>query len=221
MRPRSSLNLVLSGTLPLALGACNQADTPEPPIASPVVNLLVKSTFATLRECAESSIPMKVCSLAHTNALSEHSQNTRPSSNKTVNNPSVLPGDCRHPNRQVKGFELTISGSLSRTEYYKIREPLLQINAVRTEDAVSKEKELVLASLLSQGQSTKYFSHPIYGACNNRSTSSSPTLLRSFTSGSFINYSSSPTITRGGFGDQAKARSGWSSSSSSRFSFGG
>lgn len=234
MRPRSSLKLMLTSTLPLALGACHQADTPEPAAATPSVNLLVKSTFSSLRECAESPIPMEVCSLANTHALSEHRQNTFPPSHQTASNPHTRQGDCLDPeqqnlNAQMKGFELTLSGSLSRTEWNKIHQPLIGINAVRTLEAFNKQTELVLASLLAGGQSTKFFSRPVYEACNNRLTSSRPTLLRNFTNGSLINHSSashnhssaSHAISRGGFGNQAKARSGWSSSSSSRFSFGG
>ena len=227
MRPRSSLKLVLTGTLPLALSACNQAATDAPAPVDTTVKLLVKSTFATLRECAVSQIPMPICSLANSNAKYVHLQNTPRSNIETGTQTNAQQGECQHTEQQnltaqVQGFELIVAGSVSRAEFYKIREPLLQAGAVRTEQAVSKEAELVLASLLSGGESTKFYSQPVYGTCNNRPMSSSPRLIRSFTNGSLITRpSSTSTISRGGFGDQAKARSGWGSSSSSRFSFGG
>lgn len=225
MRPRSSLTLVLTGTLPLALSGCNPAQAPVP--VDTTVKLLVKSTFATLRECAISQIPMEVCSLAKSNALYVHGQNTPLSNIETGAQTNAQRGDCQDAEQQTsnvqeQGFELIIAGSVPRTEFYKIRETLLTAGAVRTEQAVSKEAELVLASLLSGGESTKFYSQPVYGTCNSQRMSSSPRLIRSFTNGSLISRpSTASTISRGGFGDQAKARSGWSGSSASRFSFGG
>lgn len=238
MRPRSSFKLVLGGTLPLALTACSQPDdhmTLLPTVmpiasASHSINLLVKHHFSTLRECAESPIPMNICSIAYNRAQSEQARNALSPSAANVSN--AEPQGCPPSNKQeqpsqMSGFQLTVSGTLPWSEHYKIREPLLQLGAIRNERTIRLENDLILKALLSKGSSSRYFSEPIYEACNARTASVGPTVLRSFasakstTQSSTSSTSTSSSISRGGFGGQAHARDGWSSRSSSGFSFGG
>ena len=240
MRPRSSLKLVLGGTLPLALTACSQSDdyvTPLPTVmpitsASHSINLLVKQNFSTLRECAESPIPMNICSIAYNRALSEEAVNALSPSAQNASNAEAIQQGCPPSNKQeqpsqIRGFQLTVSGTLPWSEHYKIREPLLKLGAIRNERTIGLENDLILKALLSKGSSTRYFSEPIYEACNDRTASVSPTVLRSFasakntTQSSTSSTSTSSSISRGGFGGQAHARDGWSGRSSSGFSFGG
>ncbi len=236
MRPRSSFKLVLGGTLPLALTACSQPDdpiTPHPTVmpitrVSHSFNLLVKHNFSTLRDCAESPIPMNICSIAYKKAMSEKAINAlSPSTPNASNTQGCPPSNKQEQPSQMSGFQLTVSGTLSWSEHYKILKPLLQLKEIRNEHTVRLENDLILKALLSKGSSTRYFSEPIYEACNARTASNGPTVLRSFASANYTTQSSthststSSSISRGGFGGQAHARDGWSGRSSSGFSFGG
>lgn len=110
---------------------------------------------------------------------------------------------------------------------------------------------LLLGHMLSGGGNNHYYSQPVYETRDNRGSFTSSTLSRQIEQGKSFSRSTqarasdsssyttqtlgrslgssststrsnvSSTISRGGFGQQATARSGWGGSKSSGFSFGG
>lgn len=110
---------------------------------------------------------------------------------------------------------------------------------------------LLLGHMLSGGSNNHYYSQPVYQARDNRGSYTTSTLSRQIEQGKSFGRSTqarasgssayttqtlgrslgsdsaptrskvSSTISRGGFGQQATARSGWGGSKSSGFSFGG
>jgi len=110
---------------------------------------------------------------------------------------------------------------------------------------------LLIGHMLSGGSNNHYYSQPVYQTRDNRGAYTSSTLSRQIEQGKSFSKSTqarssgssvyttqtlgrslgsdststrtkvSSTISRGGFGQQATARSGWGGSKSSGFSFGG
>ena len=216
MRPRSSVKLVLTSTLPLALTACSQPDDS--------VSFLVKKNFSTHSECTAAKVPDSICSAASDQAMNEHYRVAPTYNDQASCNADFGEGHCQINYRRqhmpkVGGFELTVSGTLPIAEYDKILTQRAWSRMARENNA---KTEPTLSHVLSVGSNHQYFSQPLYPTCHHRNTSpQSPSLQSSGSRSGVVHLSLSPTISRGGFGQHTSARSGWSGRSSSGFSYGG
>lgn len=216
MRPRSSVKLVLTSTLPLALTACSQPDDS--------VSFLVKKNFSTHSECTAAKIPDAICSAASTQATNEHFRVAPRYDDQASCDADFAEGYCEIDYRRkympkIGGFELAVSGTLPIAEYDKI---LIQRSRSRMARENNANTEPTLSHVLSAGSNLQYFGQPLYPTCSHRNTSpKSPSLQNSSSRSGITRFSLSPTISRGGFGQHTSARSGWSGRSSSGFSYGG
>ena len=226
MRPRSSVKLVLVSTLPLALTACGQP--------SDTVSLLVKTDFSSLRECAETKVPMEICSGAYSRALGQYrkvapSYGDQASCEADYSKGYCVPSGDKAFVPRMDGFELAVSGTLSWADYEKTAaESIRPVSHTASEQPIRMRSQTPLDLMISEGADLQYYSEPIDERCKKTETLYNTTSHRNFSRGSSSSSGSSimrsivsPSTSRGGFGQQATARSGWSGRSSSGFSFGG
>lgn len=241
---RSSVKLVLVSTLPLALSACGSSDD-EP-------NFTTKTTFKTVQECTDAKVPVEVCSNSFMEALTDHRRIAPTYDDQASCEADFVPDYCQvgsdgKYSPKLGGFELSFAGNVPKEVLEQTNQQIIQSNPGATSNLLTG---LLIGNLLSNGfgNSGRYYAQPVYmgrddrggyynsslythidrGKTFSRSTQarysddktySKSTLGRSLGSGSSV----SSTVSRGGFGSQASARSGWSGKSSSRSSssFGG
>ncbi|TWI52570.1 uncharacterized protein YgiB involved in biofilm formation [Pseudomonas duriflava] len=240
MRNRSSVKLVLASTLPLALAACgNKADD--------TATYNVTKTFSTVQECADTQIPVDICSDAYMQAMADHKRIAPTYDDQASCDADFVADYCQVTSDgkympKLGGFELAMSGDLPR----------------QTVDQVAAQNSgghfdnllmgLLIGNMLSGRGGNHYYSQPIYRTRDNRGNYYNSTLSRQIEQGKTFSRSTqartsptnsytsstlgrslgrssgstgssvSSTISRGGFGSQATARSGWSGKSSGGFS---
>ncbi|MDF2643090.1 MAG: lipoprotein [Pseudomonas sp.] len=237
---RSPAKLVLASTLPLALSACGPSQD-EP-------NFSAQANFKSVQECVEAKVPVDTCSDAYMQAMSDHRRIAPTYDDKASCEADFVPDYCQVTSDgkympRLGGFELGFEGNVSKEALEKAQAQVAQSGSgfSGTQGLLTG---LLIGNLMSNGfGGGRYYSQPIYqtrdgsssipgqmnrGKTFSRSTQaqSSPdsrynanTLGRNLgASGSRSSVSS--TISRGGFGSQAAARSGWGGKSSGS-SFGG
>ncbi|WP_248769533.1 DUF1190 domain-containing protein [Pseudomonas sp. MWU12-2345] len=243
MRTRSSVKLVLAGTFPLALSACGASQD--------TVAFNAKSNFKSVEECVAAKVPVEVCSDAFMQALADHRRIAPTYDDQASCDSDFVPGYCQiTPDGKympkMGGFELAMSGDVPRKDL----EQAQQQAAVQSGGGGNGGllTGLLLGNLLSNsGGGGRYYSQPIYDNRDNRGSYGSSTLSQQIEQGKSFSRSTqarssstntytpatlgkslgsgsgsvSSTVSRGGFGSQATARSGWGGKSSSIFSSGG
>ncbi|WP_248804945.1 DUF1190 domain-containing protein [Pseudomonas sp. MWU13-2100] len=246
MRTRSSVKLVLAGTLPLALSACGPSQDN--------VAVTTKSNFKSVEECVATKVPVEVCSDAFMQALADHRRIAPTYDDQASCDSDFVPGYCQvTPDGKympkMGGFELAMSGNVPRKDLEKAQQQAaVQSGGNSGGGNGGLLTGLLLGNLLSNsGGGGRYYSQPIYDSRDNRGTYTSSTLSRQIEEGKSFSRSTqarssstntytpatlgkslgsgsgsvSSTVSRGGFGSQATARSGWGGKSSSIFSSGG
>lgn len=241
---RSSAKLVLVSALPLALSACGDSD--EKP------NFTAKTTFNSVQECSEAKVPVDVCSDAYMEALADHRRIAPVYDDKASCDADFVADYCQVNSDgkytpKLGGFELSFAGNVPQQTLDQANQQIAQANSGATSNLLTG---LLIGHLLSNGfgNSGRYYAQPVYMGRDDRGGYYNSSLYthidrgKTFSRSTQARYSSektynkstlgrnlgggssvSSTVSRGGFGSQATARSGWGgkSSSSSRSSFGG
>ncbi len=242
MRPRSSVHLVLAGTLPLALAACGQHDDS--------VAYSAKTTYKTVQECADAKVPVDVCSDAYMQALADHRRIAPTYDDQASCDADFVEGYCQATSDgkfmpKLGGFELAVSGRVPKADYEQAQAQA-QSSGFNTSGLLTG---LLIGHMLSGG-GNRYYSQPVYDTRDSRGRYGSSTLSRQIEDGKTFGRSTQArtsgtgsynaatlgrslgngsgarsgvgsAISRGGFGQQATARGGWSGKSSGGFSSGG
>lgn len=237
---RSSLKLVLASTLPLAISACSKSDT---------VEVSAQQTYPTVQACVDSKIPVDVCSDAYMKALAEHRSIAPTYDDAASCEADFVPDYCQQNSDgkftpKLGGFELALSGELPKAQYEAAKAQAEQSGG--TGIGGSAVNGFLMGMLVSNmvngmGGGGRYYSQPIYQERDSRGVYQTSTLSRQIERGKTFgnstqartsstgtyskstlgrNSSVSSSVSRGGFGSQATARSGWGGKSSSS-SFGG
>ncbi|MDI6935228.1 DUF1190 domain-containing protein [Serratia sp. Se-PFBMAAmG] len=240
---RSSVKLVLAGSLPLALTACGPAE--ETYTVSQQVN------YESLEACVADQVPQKVCNDAQRDALIAYSAMTpkfptleQCEAQFTTGGCGLAVGGGYQPN--MSGFELQSSAEVTQSQ--------LDAGYAQGGGYGHIATAAVVAGLLAQGSGIggrRYAGQPLYayrdgsgqrfGRIGQRfGTAGGIQRMRKdeeqgsggasgggggyYGSGSAgssrsseARSASSASVTRGGFGSQAAARSGWGGRSSSFF----
>ncbi|WP_191489655.1 DUF1190 domain-containing protein [Pseudomonas sp. FEN] len=245
MRTRSSVKLVLAGTLPLALSACGPSQDR--------VDVTTKNNFKSVEECVAAKVPVEVCSDAFMQALADHRRIAPTYDDQASCDSDFVPGYCQvgadgKYMPKMGGFELAMSGQVPRKDLEQAQQAAAQSGGSGGGGNGGLLTGLLLGNLLSNsGGGGRYYSQPIYDNRDSRGAYSSSTLSRQIDEGKSFSRSTqarssstntytpatlgkslgsgsgslSSTVSRGGFGSQATARSGWGGKSSGIFSSGG
>ncbi|MFJ4344134.1 DUF1190 domain-containing protein [Pseudomonas sp. NPDC089401] len=230
---RSSVKLVLAGSLPLALTACGPQEE--------VYTVTQQTNYDSVAACVADKVPEAACNDAYQRASVEFQRNAPTFFSMRECEAQFTPGSCeitiggRYMPRMA-GFELQTSGEVSQS----------QLDAGYAQGggyghvATAAVAGMLLAQM-SSGAERRYRSAPLYayrdgsrqryGAVagiqqakkdeeNSSGSSSSGGGGGGGYGGSSRKESASAksaTITRGGFGGEATARSGWGGRSGSFF----
>ncbi|WP_263263045.1 DUF1190 domain-containing protein [Pseudomonas sp. RIT-PI-S] len=242
MRARSSIQLVLAGALPMALAGCSKPDD--------TVAYSVKNNFKSVQECADAKIPVDVCSDAYMQALSDHRKIAPTYDDQASCDADFVQGYCQATSDgkfmpKMGGFELAMSGKVPKAEYEQAQAQASSQGSGWNGNGLLTG--LLIGHMLSGGGGNRYYSQPVYDTRDSRGAYSTSTLSRQIEQGKTFSRSTqamssgtgsyastlgrslgnsgsgvSSTISRGGFGQQATARSGWGGrSSGGGVSFGG
>lgn len=240
MRARSSARLVLASTVPLALIACSHPDD----------TVTARTNYKNVQACVDAKVPVDVCSDAFMQALADHRKIAPTYDDQAACDADFVAGYCEATSEgkfmpKMGGFELAMSGQLPKGGVEQA-----QAQSAQSGNNDGSFLNGLLWGQLLNNRNNNYYSQPIYDTRDNRGSYSSSTLsrqieqgktfgsstqARSTSGGSYTNETLgrslggnadtgrsrvSSAISRGGFGQQATARSGWSGKSSSGFSVG-
>lgn len=231
---RSSLKLVLASTLPLAISACSKSDT---------VEVSAQQTYPSVQACVDQKVPVDICSDAYMSALAEHRRIAPTYDDVASCEADFVPDYCQQNTDgkftpKLGGFQLELSGELPRSQVEAAQSQAGQSGGAGIGSGVNGFLMGMLVSNMINGFSGsggRYYAQPVYQDRDSRGDYQTSTLsrqiergktfgnstqARSSSTGTYTkstlgrNSSVSSSISRGGFGSQATARSGWGGKSS-------
>lgn len=226
MKRSSYVQLSLATSISLAIAGCDDG-------RQNLYNLEQKLRFQSVQECVNQKIPVDVCSDAYMAALAEHRRVAPVYERQADCEADFVPGYCQTDSAgryvpQLGGFELTASGAVTQA----------QMDSARAQAGASGSSldglltGMLIGNLMSGLGGGRYYSEPVYRYRDGRGAFSTSTLGRRIEQGAtFPNsqqsrygqgysrstgkpISTSAATSRGGFGSQSSARSGWGGSSS-------
>jgi uncharacterized protein YgiB involved in biofilm formation len=238
---RSSLKLVLASTLPLAISACSKSDT---------VEVTAQQTYPTVQACVDQKVPVDICSDAYMSALAEHRRIAPTYDDAASCEADFVPNYCQQNTDgkftpKLGGFQLEITGDLPKSQVDAANAQAAQSGGQG--GIGSGVNGFLMGMMVSNmingftGGGGRYYAQPVYQERDSRGGYSTSTLSRQIEQGKTFgnstqartsstgtynkstlgrNTSVSSSVSRGGFGSQATARSGWGGKSSGS-SFGG
>ncbi|WP_349618409.1 DUF1190 domain-containing protein [Azotobacter salinestris] len=226
MKRSSYVQLSLATSISLAIAGCDDG-------RQNLYNLEQKFRFQSVQECVSQQFPVDVCSDAYMAALAEHRRIAPVYERQADCEADFVPGYCQTDSAgryvpQLGGFELTASGAVTQA----------QMDSARAQAGASGGSldgllmGMLIGNLMSGVGGGRYYSEPVYRYRDGRGAFSTSTLGRrieqgaTFPSSQQSRYgqgysrstgkpiSTSAATSRGGFGSQSSARSGWGGSSS-------
>jgi len=229
MKRSSYVQLSLATSISLAIAGCGgPQDT---------YRVQERFRFQSVQQCVDQKFPVDVCSDAYMAAMAEHRRIAPVYDRQADCEGDFVPGYCQVDSAgryipQLGGFELGVEGKVSQA----------QMDSARAQAAASggSTNGLLMGLLIGNmlgNSGGRYYSEPVYRYRDGRGSFSTSTLGRRIEQGmTFPNsrqsrygkgyskgYSSTTSrpisttsaTSRGGFGSQSSARSGWGGSRSS------
>lgn len=226
MKRSKYVQLSLAAAVSATIAGCGSQE--------PTVIASKQFSFQTVKECATASIPVDICSDAYINAMAEHRRLAPAYPSAADCEADFVEDYCEVDSRgqylpRLGGFQLTASGPVTQAQ-------LDQANAMGGASSSGGNHFLtgLLIGNLLGGNGGRYYSEPVYRYRDSRGSFATSTLGRRIESGATFKkaysvnnqpYASSvakrvstQAVSRGGFGSQSAARSGWGGGSRS---FGG
>ncbi|PQP02766.1 MULTISPECIES: DUF1190 domain-containing protein [Pseudomonas] len=239
MKRSKYVQLSLAASVAMAISGCGQAEK--------TYEIHKKYNFQSVQQCADEKLPVDICSDAYMKAMAQHRSIAPVYDNQADCDADFVADWCQQDSAgkfipKLGGFELSADGEVTQSEVdaAKAKLPASEANAAGSGfSGSSLLTGLLIGNMLSSNRNS-YYSEPVYRYRDDRGNYSSSTLSQRVSSGSTFNrsnqarYGSSGSYTdtitrskpvsvaastsRGGFGSQASARSGWGGSGKS---FGG
>lgn len=230
MKRSKCVQLSLSAAVALAISGC------QAPEQQYTLNKTFK--FDTVQQCVDQKVPVDVCSDAYMSALAEHRRIAPTYNSQAECDADFVENYCKADSTgkftpPLSGFQLSASGEVSQSQLDQA-----QAAPGGSHSGGSGVNDVVMGMLIGNMLSNnggRYYSEPVYRYRDDRNSYGSSTLARRIETGttfknstqakSGVAYSTKssslkPTIStkpvavktvtsRGGFGSQASARSGW------------
>nr|BFE93795.1 hypothetical protein GCM10020185_43310 [Pseudomonas brassicacearum subsp. brassicacearum] len=184
-------------------------------------------------------LPVDICSNAYMSALSEHRRIAPVYDSQADCDADFVPDWCQQDSAgkfipKLGGFELSADGEVTQTEVDAARAQLPASEANVGGSGFGNLLTGMLIGNMLSGHRSSYYSEPVYRYRDDRGNFGSSTLSQRVSSGSTFTKSNqarygsytdsvksskamsvASSTSRGGFGSQSSARSGWGGSSSS------
>ncbi|SDZ63042.1 DUF1190 domain-containing protein [Pseudomonas sp. NFIX28] len=233
MKRSQYVQLSLAASVALAVSGCNSE--PE------TLAVQQKFNFQSVQECVDGKIAVDVCSDAYIKAMAEHRAQAPVYDNQADCDADFVENWCQMDSSgkfvpKLGGFEINAQGAFTREQLAAagVSPQAGQGSSFSSIDS-GLLTGLLIGNMLSGG-SRNYYSEPVYRYRDNRGGYANSTLNQRIASGSTFSKSRqaqygkgfqttrpmsvASSTSRGGFGSQASARSGWGGSSSSSWSSG-
>jgi uncharacterized protein YgiB involved in biofilm formation len=234
MKRSQYVQLSLAASVALAISGCNSE--PE------TLAVQQKFNFQSVQECVDGKIAVDVCSDAYIKAMAEHRAQAPVYDNQADCDADFVENWCQIDSNgkfvpKLGGFEINAQGAFTREQ---LAAAGVSPEAGRSSSFSSNDSGLLTGLLIGNllsGGNRNYYSEPVYRYRDDRGSYANSTLNQRIASGSTFSKSRqaqsgsgfrtatrpmsvSSSTSRGGFGSQASARSGWGGSSSSSWSSG-
>jgi len=238
MKRSTYVQLSLAASVAMAISGC------QPP--EKTYELQKKYNFQSVQQCADEKLPVDVCSDAYMSAMAEHRRIAPVYDSQADCDADFVADWCQQDSAgkfipKLGGFELTADGQVtqSQVDAAKSQLPASEANSGGSGFSTgSLLTGLLIGNMLSSNRNS-YFSEPVYRYRDSRGDYGNSTLSQRIAKGSTFTrsnqakygsgYSTSTvkppskinvasSTSRGGFGSQASARSGWGGASSGRSS---
>ncbi|MEB0044433.1 MULTISPECIES: DUF1190 domain-containing protein [unclassified Pseudomonas] len=239
MKRSKYVQLSLAASVAMAISGCGPTEK--------TYAVQKKYNFQSVQQCADEKLPVDICSDAYMNAMAEHRRIAPVYDNQADCDADFVVGWCQQDSAgkflpKLGGFELTADGQVTQTQVDAAKAQLPASEANTGGSGFSGSSLLtgmLIGNMLSNNRNS-YYSQPVYRYRDSRGDYGSSTLSQRISTGSTftrsnqaksgssyrdaISRSASKPISvasstsRGGFGSQASARSGWGGSGKS---FGG
>ncbi|TVT82633.1 DUF1190 domain-containing protein [Pseudomonas sp. H3(2019)] len=234
MKRSKYVQLSLAASVAIAISGCEPAEK--------TYAVQKKYNFQSVQQCADAKLPVDVCSDAYMTAMAEHRRIAPVYDNQADCDADFVADWCQQDSAgkftpKLGGFELTADGQITQTQMDAAKAQLPAAGSNTGHSGGSNDgllTGLLIGNMLSNNNNS-YYSEPVYRYRDDRGDYSSSTLNQRISTGSTFtksnqakyggSYSDSITrskpisvassTSRGGFGSQASARSGWGGSSSS------
>ncbi|MGE8149449.1 DUF1190 domain-containing protein [Pseudomonas frederiksbergensis] len=235
MKRSKYVQLSLAASVAMAISGCGPTEKTYP--------VQKKYNFQSVQQCADEKLPVDVCSDAYMKAMAEHRRIAPVYDNQADCDADFVPDWCQQDSAgkfipKLGGFELNAEGEVTQSQVDAAKAQLPASEASAAGSGFSGSSlltGLLIGNMLSSNRNS-YYSEPVYRYRDDRGSYSNSTLAQRVSTGSTFNRSNqarygssnySDTITRskaatvasatsrGGFGSQASARSGWGGSGKS------
>jgi len=232
MKRSQYVQLSLAASVALAVSGCDSK--PE------TFSVQQKFNFQSVQECVDGKIPVDICSDAYIKALADYRKRAPVYDNQGDCEADFVADWCQQDSNgkfmpKMGGFEIAANGTFTQADLDAAKAAGVSAGAANANQSSGGISNGLLTGLLIgnmlSGGNRSYYSEPVYRYRDNRGGYSNSTLNQRIESGStfsrsrqaqsgsvFTNtrpVSVTSATSRGGFGSQASARSGWGGSSQS------
>ncbi|POA28991.1 MULTISPECIES: DUF1190 domain-containing protein [unclassified Pseudomonas] len=237
MKRSKYVQLSLAASVAVAISGCGPTEK--------TYTVNQKFNFQSVQQCVDQKLPVSVCSNAYMTALTEHRRIAPLYDSQADCDADFVADWCQQDSTgkfipKLGGFELAANGEVTQTQLdaAKAQLPASEVSSGGSGGMVNGLLAGMLISNMLNSNRGSYNAEPVYRYRDSRGDYSSSTLSQRIATGSsftksdqakygsgyssstFKSSSSKPisvasSTSRGGFGSQASARSGWGGSSSS------
>ncbi|WP_413792823.1 MULTISPECIES: DUF1190 domain-containing protein [unclassified Pseudomonas] len=231
MKRSKYVQLSLAASVALAISGCGPTEK--------TYKLQKKYNFQSVQQCVDEKLPVDICSNAYMTALSEHRRIAPVYDSQADCDADFVPDWCQQDSAgkfipKLGGFELSADGEVTQSEVDAARAQLPASEANVGGSGFGNLLTGMLIGNMLSGHRSSYYSEPVYRYRDDRGNFGSSTLNQRVSSGSTFTKSNqarygsytdsvksskaisvASSTSRGGFGSQSSARSGWGGSSRS------
>lgn len=236
MKRSKYVQLSLAASVAMAISGCGPSEK--------TYEIHKKYNFQSVQQCADEKLPVDICSDAYMKAMTQHRSIAPVYDNKADCDADFVADWCQQDSAgkfipKLGGFELNADGEVTQSEVDAAKAKLPASEASAVGDSGFSGSSLLMGMLVGNmlsGNRSSYYSEPVYRYRDDRGSYSNSTLSQRVSSGSTFNKSNqarygssnytdtvsrskastvSSATSRGGFGSQASARSGWGGSGKS------